>query len=48
MMERTMPDLVTCVRCGRWTEWEATADGKNVICPNCLTRPEEEAGGDAA
>jgi hypothetical protein len=30
-----MPDLVTCIRCGRWAEWEATADGKDVICPNC-------------
>ena len=36
-----MPDLLTCVRCGRWAKWEATADSRDVICPNChLTRPE--------
>jgi hypothetical protein len=35
-----MPDLVTCVRCGHWAEWEVTGDGNNVICPNCPARPE--------
>ena len=39
-----MPDLVTCVRCGRWVEWEATADGKAVICPNCHLTPPELIG----
>jgi hypothetical protein len=41
-----MPDLMTCVRCGRWAEWEVTADGKAVICQGCpeLMGPEEEEG----